>query len=93
MSDLEPARPQDSKVFMQDIFEQQKHAFAAMPYPTYRDRKEMLKALKRCLIKNKERLIKSMSADFSHRSSDSLIITRLPAAIAAARGPMDKYNG
>jgi coniferyl-aldehyde dehydrogenase len=81
MSDLEPARPQDSKVFMQDIFEQQKHAFAAMPYPTYRDRKEMLKALKRCLIKNKERLIKSMSADFSHRSSDDSLLADLMPSI------------
>ncbi len=74
MSDLEPARSQDSKVFMQDIFEQQKHAFAAAPYPSFKERKEMLKALKRSLLKNKDRLLKSMSADFSHRSDDDSLL-------------------
>lgn len=74
---------QDGKVFMQDIFEQQKHAFHSHSYPLKKERKEMLKALKRSLINNKERLLKSLAADYLHRSEDdSLLADLLPSIMS-----------
>ncbi|WMS86144.1 coniferyl aldehyde dehydrogenase [Pleionea litopenaei] len=73
----------DSKVFMQDIFEQQQHAYRAHPYPARTERKDMLKALRRSIVKNKVRLLKSLSADYSHRSEDdSLLADILPTLMS-----------
>ncbi|WP_144392620.1 coniferyl aldehyde dehydrogenase [Pleionea sediminis] len=65
---------QEGQVFIHDIFEQQKHAFLSHPYPDKKERKEMLKALKKSLLANQDRLLKSLSADYSHRSKDDSIM-------------------
>ncbi|NVJ59164.1 MAG: coniferyl aldehyde dehydrogenase [Gammaproteobacteria bacterium] len=71
---LEPSNHRDGKVFVQDVFEQQQHAFQSNSFPSRKERKEMLKALKKSLLKNRERLLKSLSADYSHRSDDDSIM-------------------
>ena len=82
MTTQQTTHTSDSKVFMQDIFEQQKHAFLSHPYPQKKERKEMLRALKKSLLKNKARLLKCLSADYSHRSDDdSLIADILPSVM------------
>ncbi|NVJ50920.1 MAG: coniferyl aldehyde dehydrogenase [Gammaproteobacteria bacterium] len=75
----------DSKVFMHDIFEQQQHAFRAHPYPTYQERREMLKALKRSLLKNQQRLLKSLSADYGHRSEDDSLLADVMPTVMSIR--------
>ena len=40
MTTQQTTHTSDSKVFMQDIFEQQKHAFLSHPYPQKKERKE-----------------------------------------------------
>ncbi|MEE4244266.1 MAG: coniferyl aldehyde dehydrogenase [Kangiellaceae bacterium] len=73
----------DNKVFIEDTFEQQKSAFLASPYPSYKDRKDMLKALRKGLIKYKNKLVKSLSTDFNHRSDDeSLLADIMPSVMS-----------
>ncbi len=82
MSDFELPPSHHSKAMMQDTFEQQQYAFQAHPYPLRKERKEMLKALKRSLLKHKNKLLKSLSTDFSHRSDDdSLLADIMPSVM------------
>ncbi|MFT4929448.1 MAG: coniferyl-aldehyde dehydrogenase, partial [Phenylobacterium sp.] len=48
----------------------QKKFFSANLYPSYRQRIDDLKALKRLLIDNQQALIEALSQDFGHRSAD-----------------------
>ena len=56
------------------LLEQQKKAFIQQPFPSEQLRKQQLKALKAALIKHKDKLVKAVSADFGHRSSDETLL-------------------
>jgi len=60
-----------------DVKEQltiQKEAFLQKPFPSEKNRKQQLTALKKALIKHKEKLAKAISADFGHRSVDETML-------------------
>lgn len=56
------------------LLAQQKAAFSQQPFPSEQLRKQQLKALKAALIKHKDKLVKAISADFGHRSSDETLL-------------------
>lgn len=55
----------------------QKAAFLQTPFPSERNRKLQLVALKKALIKHKDKLAKAISADFGHRSIDETMLADL----------------
>ncbi len=68
---------------VKEHLEQQKAAFLLAPYPSESLRKQQLKALKKSLLKHKDKLIKAVSADFGHRSEDeSLLADVMPTVMS-----------
>ncbi|MCO7227106.1 coniferyl aldehyde dehydrogenase [Pleionea sp. CnH1-48] len=65
---------ENAGIVMKEAFEQQRQAFLAHPYPSLKERKQMLLALKKSLLKHQDRLVKSLAADFSHRSEDDTLL-------------------
>ncbi len=55
------------KAWLQHVFTRQSAAAAAMPYPSARERRADLKALRTQIGRYQERLTKAMHADFGHR--------------------------
>jgi len=65
------------------ILENQKAAFLSDPYPSEKLRKQQLIALKKALLKHKEKLVKAIEADFGSRSTDeSLIADIMPVVMS-----------
>ncbi|MCW8878676.1 MAG: coniferyl aldehyde dehydrogenase [Kangiellaceae bacterium] len=65
-----------------DIFELQSKAFNRQPYPQEDLRKQQLIALKKALLKHKDKLAKAISADFGCRSVDeSLLADIMPTVM------------
>ena len=65
------------------ILENQRAAFLLNPYPSEKLRKQQLVALKKALIKHKEKLVKAISADFGSRSNDeSLLADIMPIVMS-----------
>ena len=54
---------------MQQVFAQQRRAFAALPYPTLADRRAKLKSLRRLLQRYQDRVVDAVSADFGGRAA------------------------
>lgn len=62
-----------------EVFDIQRSAFLSSPYPSEKLRKQQLVALKKAILKHKEKLVKAISADFGCRSTDeSLLADILP---------------
>jgi len=67
----------NNQITIHDVKEQlgiQKKAFSQKPFPSEKNRKQQLMALKKALIKHKEKLAKAISADFGHRSVDETML-------------------
>lgn len=60
-----------------------KQAFNQNPFPSENLRKQQLKALKSALLKNKERLLKAVSADFGNRSEDETLLADIMPVVMA----------
>jgi coniferyl-aldehyde dehydrogenase len=54
---------------MQQVFAQQRRAFAAQPYPGLAEREAKLKALRRILQRYQDRIVEAVSADFGGRAA------------------------
>lgn len=59
------------------VFSQQRQAFAANPMPTAQQRLQWLDSLHQLLSDERQALIESISADFSHRSADETLLAEL----------------
>ena len=59
------------------LFEAQRKAYAAHPYPPLAQRQIWLKTLRQLLSKEREVLIDAISQDFSHRSPDETLFAEL----------------
>ncbi|WP_196139685.1 coniferyl aldehyde dehydrogenase [Aliikangiella sp. G2MR2-5] len=57
-----------------EVFELQKRCFKEQPYPQEKLRKQQLIALKKALLKHKDKLAKAISADFGCRSVDETML-------------------
>ena len=73
LSDLNP----NTRLTISDVVEKldrQKARFLQSPFPSEKERKTQLMALKKALIKHKDKLTKAVSADFGHRSVDETLL-------------------
>jgi len=81
--EIAQAHQQQQRHKAKEIFEIQKAAFNEMPFPDAKLRKQQLVALKKALIKYKDKLAKAISADFGCRSYDeSLLADILPSVMS-----------
>ncbi len=65
------------------LLEKQKTAFLHDPFPSEELRKQQLVALKKALLKHKDKLLKAVSADFGWRSDDeSLLADIMPTVMS-----------
>ena len=65
------------------LLEKQKAAYLLEPFPSEQLRKQQLRALKKALLKHKEKLVKAVSADFGWRSDDeSLLADIMPTVMS-----------
>jgi coniferyl-aldehyde dehydrogenase len=65
------------------LLEKQKAAFLHEPFPSEQLRKQQLTALKKALLKHKNKLVKAVSADFGWRSDDeSLLADIMPTVMS-----------
>lgn len=70
---------------MQDLFDRQKAAFAAEPYPDRERRDARLAALERLLRDNADTLASAISRDFGHRAVQETQLLELFPALQAIR--------
>ncbi len=68
---------------VKQLLQKQKDAYSQNPYPSEALRKQQLKALKSALLKNKEKLLKAISADFGHRSEDETLLADIMPTVMA----------
>lgn len=65
------------------LLETQKEAFLDNPFPSEQLRKQQLRALKKALLKHKDKLVKAISADFGSRSCDeSMLADIMPTVMS-----------
>jgi len=57
-----------------EIFDLQKQAFIEAPFPSEKLRKQQLLALKRAIIKHRDKMVKAVSADFGCRAFDETLL-------------------
>jgi coniferyl-aldehyde dehydrogenase len=69
---------------MQQVFEKQRRAFAAQPYPALADRKAKLKALRRILQRYQDRIVEAVSADFGGRAATETKLSEVLGPILEA---------
>ncbi len=81
---IDAAPPRDAE--LDRIFNVQKKAFAAEPYPTLATRIARLDALIHAIQSNEKRIIDAVSADFSNRSCHETVIAEIIVGVAAAKG-------
>jgi len=68
---------------VRQLMQKQKDSYSRNPYPSESLRKQQLQALKTALLKNQEKLIKAVSADFGHRSRDETLLADIMPTIMA----------
>lgn len=68
---------------VREQLETQKLAFRNDPFPTETLRKQQLSALKKAILKHKDKLIKALAADFGSRSSDETLLADIMPTIMA----------
>lgn len=93
MTFQEKALPPETSISeMQQIFESQRTAFNANKYPNISSRIEKLKQLKTAVLKDQEALIKALSDDFGHRSSDETRIAELLTVVKTINSSINKIK-
>lgn len=81
---IDAAPPRDAE--LDRIFDVQKKAFAAEPYPSYATRIARLDALIHAIESNEKRIIDAVNADFSNRSRHETLVAEIVVGVAAAKG-------
>jgi len=83
MDSIKPTSQHMSIHQVAEILNKQKEAFLSAPFPSESFRIQQLKALKKALLKHKNKLVKAVSADFGHRSEDeSLLADIMPTVMS-----------
>jgi coniferyl-aldehyde dehydrogenase len=67
------------------VFNLQKSAFAAEPYPSLEARRARLDALIRAIESNETRIVEAVNADFSNRSRHETIVADIIVSVSAAK--------
>ncbi len=93
MNQSESISSTNPKLMMQEVFDLQKQAFKASPYSSRKERLDMLKALKNSLIKHQDRLVKSLAADFTHRSHDDSKLADILPTVMNIKYTMKQLKG
>lgn len=62
---------------LEQVFDEQRRAFAANPMPTLQERRQWLNRLHGLLSTERQAIIDAISADFSHRSADETLLAEL----------------
>ncbi len=73
--------------YLDDIFNQQRAAFKAMPYPDLKQRKQDLDTLKTVILEFKDQLAEAVNADFGCRSKDETLLAEVMVTLEGI-----KYN-
>ncbi len=73
--------------YLEAVFQRQRSAFDAMPYPSLAERRADLDLLKSTLLKYKDALADAMDADFSGRSKDETLLAEILVTVEGI-----KYN-
>lgn len=68
------------------IFDLQKAAFAAEPFPSYATRIARLDALIHAVETNEKRIIDAVNSDFSNRSRHETLVAEVIVSVSAAKG-------
>ena len=84
--DSTPARDAE----LDRIFESQKRAFAAEPFPAEKVRAARLDALIHAVESNEKRIIDAVNADFSNRSRHETLVAEIIVSVSAAKAA--KHN-
>ncbi len=72
-------KDQETYDYIKSEFDRMDELYKKNQYPSYQERKELLKSLKKTILDNKDRLVKAMNDDYGYRSEfDSLISDVLP---------------
>lgn len=66
---------------MKPIFDAQRKAYLAHPYPTLNERKEQLRALKRLLLQNQQAICDAISADFGYRNANETLFLEIMTCV------------
>ena len=70
---------------MQRVFHAQRNGFRAHPMPTLEDRLLVLQRLRTSLLRYKDDLVQSVSADFGHRSSDETLFAEVMTTLESIK--------
>jgi coniferyl-aldehyde dehydrogenase len=78
---------------MSRAFNGQKIAYRKNPMPTLEQRIENLQTLKSILLKNQDRFIAAINADFSSRSEDETLLAEIMPAIQGINYALKNLGG
>jgi coniferyl-aldehyde dehydrogenase len=78
---------------LQALFESQRRAFAAQPYPSLRQRKDNLTRLLRAVAQRSDEYTAAVSADFGNRHPDETVVTELLTFAESARYARRRLRG
>ena len=77
---------------MKEVFERQRRAFAAQPYPELAQRKARLKALKGVLRRYQDLIVEAVSADFGCRSGPETRLVEILGPVLEANHAISSLN-
>ncbi|QXI43588.1 coniferyl aldehyde dehydrogenase [Pseudomonas wayambapalatensis] len=78
-----PLEPSD--LVLEQLFAEQRQAFAGNPMPPAAQRIQWLKSLREALVANQQALIKAVDADFGGRSADETLLAELLPSVQGLR--------
>jgi coniferyl-aldehyde dehydrogenase len=69
----------------QRIFQRQRQAYLARPYPSLDERRERLRALERVLVENRDAIADAIHRDFGHRATEESLMLELFTSVDGIR--------
>lgn len=88
-----PAGPPSHEPVIEEIYAQQRTAFAKAPYPTAGERRANLKRLLSAILGRQEQLASAIDRDFGGRSRDEVLFSEIYVAVNAIRHARQRVNG
>ena len=74
----------------QRIFQLQREAYLAHPYPSLEERRQRLRALERVLLENRDGIADAIHRDFGHRCTEESLMLELFTCVAGIRHTLKK---
>jgi len=84
---------QAARSLLQGALERQRDAYARAPAPTYRQRVEDLRSLRRFLIENRDVLIEAVNADYGNRSRHETLFSELVPVLDGIKHTLKHLRG